>query len=618
MSKTVADAVIERLVQWGVRRVYGYPGDGINGLLGAMNRAKSRLRFVQARHEELAAFMACAHAKFTGEVGVCMATSGPGAIHLLNGLYDAKKDHTPVVAIVGQSPTFAIGSDFQQEVDLISLFKDVAGPYVNMVVHDAAWRHQVDNALRIATAEHAVTCVILPADLQEHRAQEPPRKHGSSFTGVGYEFPEIVPTARQLQEAARVLNQGRRVAMLVGAGALGATREVVQTAERLGAGVAKALLGKAVVPDTHPLVTGSIGLLGTEASDRMMRECDTLLMVGTSFPYVEFLPRPGHVRSVQVDVLARQLNLRFPSDVALHGDAALTLRALLPMLQPGGQSEWVGRIRGWINDWWAGLEARAMVDAKPLNPQRVFWEASKRLPDRCILSADSGSSACWFARDLVVREGMLASLSGGLATMCPGVPYALAAKFAFPDRVSVSFVGDGAMQMLGINGTVSIARYFKEWSDPRLVVCVLNNRDLNMVTWEQRALAGEPKFPDSQELPDFPFARYAQDLGLLGIRVDHPDEIGPAWDRAFRADRPTVLEFITDPDVPMLPPHVSFEQAKNFLSSILRRDPDTAGFLRATVKDAAKAMTSHRSRGADAMPVSSRFQRGVQEKSDRR
>lgn len=602
MARTVGDATVERMILWGVTRVYGYPGDGINGVIGALQRAEDRVRFIQARHEELAAFMACAHAKFTGQVGVCLATSGPGAIHLLNGLYDAKKDKTPVVAIVGQSPTFALGSDFQQEVDLISIFKDVAGAYVNMVVHPSSWRQQIDSAFRIAIAERAVTCVIFPADVQELHAEEPPRKHGSNYSGVGYEFPDVLPRRQQLQRAAEILNQGERVAMLVGAGALGATREVVQTAERLNAGIAKALLGKAAVPDTHPMVTGSIGLLGTEPSDRMMRECDTLLMVGTSFPYSEFLPRPGRARCVQIDLLARQLNLRYPADEALHGDAALTLRALLPMLRPREDNGWQARIRRWIQSWWATLEARAMQTARPINPQRVFWEASKRLPDNCILTADSGSSAFWFARDLVVREGMMASLSGGLATMCPGVPYALAAKFAYPDRPAIAFVGDGAMQMLGINGTISIAKYYQEWSDPRLIVCVLNNGDLNMVTWEQRAMAGDPKFPASQDLPDFQYAKYAQDLGLLGIRVDRPDEIGRAWDLALNADRPAVLEFITDPDVPLMPPHITFEQARSYLSSIVHGDPNTRGIVRASAKEVAAGLWPHGGRG-DHRPV---------------
>lgn len=610
MARSVADAMVDRIIAWGVRRVYGYPGDGINGLMGAMSREEERIRFVQARHEELAAFMACAHAKFTGRVGVCMATSGPGAIHLLNGLYDAKKDHVPVVAIVGQSATYSMGSDFQQEVDLISLFKDVASPYVNMMIHEASWRHQIDNAFRIAIAERAVTCVIVPHDLQEHDAQDPPRKHGGNFSGLGYEFPEIVPARRQLQRAARILNEGSRVALLVGAGALGASDEVVATAERLGAGISKALLGKAAVPDTHPLVTGSIGLLGTEPSDRMMRECDTLLMVGTSFPYVEFLPRPDQVRCVQIDVLARQLNLRFPAEEALHGDAALTLRALLPMLEPKEDRDWERRIRSWIDEWWRVLRAKAMAGAKPLNPQRVFWEASRRLPDNCILSADSGSSACWFARDLVVREGMLASLSGGLATMCPGVPYALAAKFAFPDRVSIAFVGDGAMQMLGINGTISIAKFYEEWTDPRLIICVLNNGDLNMVTWEQRVMVGDAKFATSQDVPDFPYAQYASDLGLLGIRIDRPDDIGPAWDRALSADRPAVLEFITDPDVPMMPPHVTFAQARSYMSAMFKGDPDTVGMLRATVKDAAHGMMPSGGASHEVMPMPRQSRRG--------
>ncbi|MDX2146999.1 MAG: thiamine pyrophosphate-requiring protein [Planctomycetota bacterium] len=600
---TVADRLIDRLIQWQVDRVFGYPGDGINGITSAIKRRESELRFIQARYEELAAFMACAHAKFTGSAGICLATSGPGAIHLLNGLYDAKKDHAPVVAIVGQTVSFAIGSDYQQEVDLRSLFKDVAGDFVSVVSHASAWRHHVDNAMRIAISGRTVTCIIVPADIQEQIAIEPPRKHGVTYSGVGYEFPEIIPTKDQLERAAAILNSSKRPAMLVGAGALHAESEVVQTAEKLGAGIAKALLGKAVAPDSHPLVTGSIGLLGTRASDRMMRECDALLMVGTGFPYAEFLPQPDQVRVVQIDLKPRQLSLRMPAEAALHGDSALTLRALLPLLEPRDENEWTRSIREWIVEWWKVLEARAMVGADPINPQRVFWEASKRLPEKCILSADSGSCVFWYARDLVLRSGMKASLSGGLATMCPGVPYALAAKHAFPDRVAIAFVGDGAMQMLGINGLISISASWREWSDPRLIVCVLNNGDLNMVTWEQRVMAGDAKFETSQDLPPFEYAAYASSLGLLGIRIDDPERVGEAWDAALAAERPSVLEFVTDPNVPLIPPHITFEQARAYLASMMKGDVDTLGMLKQTLKEAAATYAPRDPSRAAPLPV---------------
>lgn len=585
MADTVSDFVINRLHEWGVRRIYGYPGDGINGLMGALARAEEQMRFIQARHEELAAFMACAHAKFTGEVGVCLATSGPGAVHLLNGLYDAKLDHQPVVAIVGQQARTAIGSHYQQEIDLQSLFKDVASRFVTTVTHPAAARHAIDRAMRIARADREVTCVIIPNDVQELDAQKPPHEHGAVFSGVGYEKPHIIPHDDDLRRAADVLNEGERIAMLIGAGALGASRQVRRVAEHLGAGVAKALLGKAALDDSLPYCTGAIGLLGTRPSWEMMKRCDTLLMVGTGFPYSEFLPKEGSARAVQIDIKPSMLGLRYPTEVNLHGDAAETLDALLPLLRERQDFSWRDRIENEVERWWEVMEGRAHNSADPVNPQLVFWELSPRLPDDVILAADSGSAANWFARDLKLRETMLASLSGGLATMCPGVPYVIAAKFAYPDRPAIALVGDGAMQMLGNNGLITISKYWTEWTDPRLIVLVLNNRDLNQVTWEQRAMAGDPKFESSQDLPPFNFADYANLLGLHGIRVETPEAVGPAWDEALSADRPVVIDAVTDPDVPPLPPHITLEQAKAFLSSMLQGDSDSRGMIAQSFKD---------------------------------
>ena len=406
MGHTASDFLVHRLYEWGVRRIFGYPGDGINGVVGALDRAKDKIHFVQARHEELAAFMACAHAKFTGEVGVCMATSGPGAIHLLNGLYDALMDHQPVVAIVGQQATIGLGASFQQEVDLISLFKDVAGAYVQMASTPAQIRHLVDRAMRIAQAERTVTCIILPNDVQEMDAMEhAPRRHGASFSGIGYSQPLVIPTEDDLRRAAQILNQGKKVAILVGAGALHATEEVMEVADLLGAGVAKALLGKAVLDDSLPYVTGSIGLLGTRPSWDMMMDCDTLLMVGSSFPYSEFLPKLGQARGVQIDIKPRQLSLRYPMDVNLCGDSKQTLQLLIPLLRRKSDRSWREGIEEGVADWWKVLEARAMESADPINPQRVFWELSPRVPDRCILTCDSGSAANWYARDVKVRLG---------------------------------------------------------------------------------------------------------------------------------------------------------------------------------------------------------------------
>ena len=583
---SVADHLLERLVEWGVERVYGYPGDGINGIMGAFDRASERIKFVQARHEELAAFMACAHAKFTGEVGVCVATSGPGAIHLLNGLYDARLDHQPVLAIVGQQKRAALGGDYQQEVDLVSLFKDVANEFAHMATTPAQVRHLVDRAMRIARDRRTVTCIVFPNDVQDMEAVErPPRKHGTVHSGIGYTAIAGAPSAGELRHAAEVLNAGRRVAILVGAGALHATDEVIEVAEKLGAGIAKALLGKAAVPDDLPYVTGSIGLLGTTPSWEMMTGCDTLLMVGSGFPYSEFLPEEGQARGVQIDIDPRMLSLRYPMDVNLVGDSKETLRALLPLLDRKGDLRWRARIEASVARWWQVLEARAMNEATPINPQRVFWELSPRLPDNCILTCDSGSAANWYARDLKIRRGMMASLSGGLATMGPAVPYAIAAKYAHPERHVVALVGDGSMQMNGINGLITIAKVWKEWGDPRLTVMVLNNGDLNQVTLEQRALAGDPKFEDSQLLPDFPYAEYARLIGLGGIRVERPQDIGPAWERALAAERPTLLEMVTDPNVPPLPPHITFEQAKAYLSALIKRDPDSLRMVTASAKE---------------------------------
>jgi len=582
--QTVSDFILARLAQWGIQRIYGYPGDGINGLMGAFGRTTESLEFVQARHEEMAAFMACAHAKFTGQVGVCMATSGPGAIHLLNGLYDAKLDHQPVVAVVGQQARSALGGDYQQEVDLVSLFKDVAHDFVHVATSPLQVRHLVDRAVRIALERRAVTCVIVPNDVQDLPAvQNPPREHGTVHTGIGVTSHAGVPAETALQNAADILNKGERVAILAGAGARDATDELLQVADLLGAGVAKALLGKSVVPDDVPYATGSIGLLGTQPSWRMMNECDTLLMVGTAFPYSEFLPAEGQARAVQIDRDGRMISLRYPVEQGLVGDSKATLQALAPLLRPREPGRWRERIEKDVAQWWRTVEARAMTSAHPMNPQRPFWELSSRLPDRSIITCDSGSAASWYAQHLRLRKGMTASLSGGLATMGSGVPYALAAKLAHPDRPVFALVGDGAMQMNGMNELITIAHRWRDWSDPTLVVMVLNNGDLNMVTWEQRVMGGDPRFKDSQLLPAFPYADYARLLGLEGIRVDDPDQAGPAWDRAIAAGRPVVLEMVADPEVPPIPPHIPLKQVQNYVKA-LRQDAAGGAALRATLK----------------------------------
>ncbi|HEX5460892.1 MAG TPA: thiamine pyrophosphate-requiring protein [Steroidobacteraceae bacterium] len=573
MAKTVSDYFVERLHAWGVRVMFGYPGDGINGVFGALNRAGGRIRFIQARHEEMAAFMASAYAKFTGELGVCIATSGPGASHLVTGLYDARLDHMPVLAITGQQARTAMGGHYQQEVDLASLFKDVAGAFVQQASSPAQVRHLVDRAIRTAIGERRVTAIILPNDLQEMSYEEPPRAHGTLHSGIGFTRPRIVPYESELRRAAEVLNSGRKVAMLVGAGALEATDEVIAVADRLTAGAAKALLGKAVLPDDLPWVTGSIGLLGTEPSYELMMECDTLLMVGSGFPYSEFLPKEGQARGVQIDIAPDMLSLRYPMEVNLVGDAAETLRALLPMLEPKQNAAWRQEIANNVQKWWRTLEERAMQPANPVNPQRIAWELSPRLPDHVILTSDSGSCANWYARDVKIRRGMMASLSGGLASMGAAVPYAIAAKFAHPDRPVIAMVGDGAMQMNNMAELITVAKYWREWADPRWIVCVLNNCDLNQVTWEQRVMNGDPKYDASQQIPDVPYHRFAELIGLEGIFVDRPEALAPAWERALAARRPVVLEVKTDPEVPPLPPHITFEQAMHLSEALLKVDP---------------------------------------------
>ncbi|AIO37972.1 thiamine pyrophosphate enzyme, central domain protein [Burkholderia cenocepacia] len=590
---TVADFIVERLYDWGVRRIYGYPGDGINGFFGALNRAEGKIEFIQARHEEMAAFMASAHAKFTGELGVCVATSGPGAAHLVTGLYDARLDHMPVLAIVGQQARAALGGHYQQEVDLPALFKDVAGAFVQLAVVPAQVRHLVDRAVRTALGARTVTALVLPNDLQELDYAPPKRAHGTVHSGIGYTAPKVVPYAEDLQRAADVLNAGKKVAMLVGAGALHATDEVIAVADRLGAGAAKALLGKAALPDDLPWVTGSIGLLGTKPSYELMIECDTLLVVGSGFPYSEFLPKEGQARGVQIDLKADMLSLRYPMEVNLVGDSAETLRALLPLLNEHKDAAWRDQIAKWNTDWHDTLAARAAAKAsagRGVNPQRAFTELSPRLPDDVILTSDSGSCANWYARDLMMRRGMMGSLSGGLASMGAAVPYAIAAKFAYPVRPVIAMVGDGAMQMNNMAELITVAKYWRQWPDPRWICMVLNNEDLNQVTWEQRVMEGDPKFGASQQIPNVPYYRFATLLGLKGIYVDDPEQLGAAWDEALASDRPVVLEVKSDPEVPPLPPHVTLQQAKHFAETLLKGDAREANVIVETARQVLSAV----------------------------
>ncbi|MET3712740.1 pyruvate dehydrogenase (quinone) [Sphingomonas trueperi] len=590
MAKQTSDFFVERLKAWGVTRIYGYSGDGINGVLGALQRAEANgegIEFIQVRHEEMAAFMASAHAKFTGELGVCLSTGGPGATHLITGMYDAKLDHVPLLAIAGQAETTVRGASYQQELNLDRLFADVCG-YVQEVSAPAQLRHVTDRAIRIAIANRDVTAIVLPKDVQDEPYQDPPLQHGFTRSGPGYVRPQVVPPAGALAQAAEILDAGQKVAILIGAGARGAEAQVIEIAERLGAGVAKALLGKDVLADDLPFVTGAIGLLGTKPSSDMMAGCDTLLMIGTGFPWAEFLPKEGQARAVQIDIDPAMLGLRYPVECNLHGGAAETLNALLPLLKRKEDRSWQEGIAHEVTKWWKTIEERAMAEANPVNPQRVVWEMSPRLPSNAIVTSDSGSCANWYARDYRVKAGQRASLSGGLASMGAAVPYAIGAKFARPDRPVVALVGDGAMQMNNMAELITVAKYWQRWADPRFIVCVFNNQDLNEVTWEQRVMEGNPRFPTTQDIPDVPYARFAELIGLQGIHVDTPEALGGAWDAALRADRPVVLEVKTDPDVAPFPPHLTFAQEKGFMSSMLKGDAGRGGVIKETVRQIAK------------------------------
>ena len=590
---TVGDFLLTRLREWGVEKVFAYPGDGINGILAAWGRADDQPQFIQSRHEEMSAFEAVGYAKFTGKVGVCIATSGPGAIHLLNGLYDAKLDHVPVVAIVGQTARSAIGGSYQQEVDLQSLFKDVASAYVQTVMVPEQLPNALDRAIRVALAERTPTAIIIPSDVQELQYSAPTHEFKMVPSSVGVDWPTAVPDDGAIRRAADVLNAGSKVAILAGGGARNARAELEAIAEILGAGVAKPLLGKDVLSDDLPYVTGSIGLLGTRPSYEMMMNCDTLLTIGSSFPYTQFLPAFDQARAVQIDIDGKFIGMRYPYEVNLVGDAAATLRALIPLLERKTNRSWREEIEGHVDRWWRVMEAEAMVEADPINPMRLFHELSSRLPDDAIVTADSGSSANWYARQLRFRGSMRGSLSGNLATMGPGVPYGIGAKFGNPDRPVIVFAGDGAMQMNGMAELITIKHYWQQWSDPRLVIAVLHNNDLNQVTWEMRAMEGAPSFTSSQTLPDVDYAAFARSLGLGGITVDKPDEVGSAWEQALAADRPTLLDVHTDPDVPPIPPHSTFEQMKDAAASFLKGDSARWGFLREGAKTKIQEFLPH-------------------------
>ncbi|MBE2998286.1 thiamine pyrophosphate-requiring protein [Nocardiopsis sp. HNM0947] len=584
MSQTVANHLLRRLADWGVTDIHGYPGDSVNGLVAELGKMKGGPRFVQSRHEEMSAFAAVGQAKFGGGVGVCMATGGPGAIHLLNGLYDAKLDHVPVVAVLGQATRSAVGGSYMQEIDLHSLFKDVAGAYLATVSVPEQLPNVLDRAVRTALSERAPTAVIVPADVQE--ADYSPPTHDflqvpSSKPAAGPTEPStVLPPEGELDRAAEAVDAGDKVALLIGQGARGAEEEVRAFADATGAGVAKALLGKDVLDDTLPYVTGAIGLLGTRPSWELMRDCDTLVIVGSNMPYTQFLPPFGR-KAVQIDLEPGRIGLRYPTEVNLVGDAAATLSALTDRLTrdgtSGGRQGWRETVESNVERWRRVQAAQAEVPADPINPMKVFHELSPLLPQNAVVTADSGSATNWYARFVDLRPGMRGSLSGTLATMGCAVPYAIGAKFAHPDRPVIALVGDGAMQMNGLTELLTAQGYSDLWEDPRFVVCVLHNNDLNQVTWELRAMAGSPKTTFSQDLPDLSYAGFAESVGMKGITVEDPDMVGPAWRTALAEEGPVVLDVHCDDDVPPIPPQVEFDQAVDTAKSLLSGDPDTRG-----------------------------------------
>jgi pyruvate dehydrogenase (quinone) len=585
MSTKVADHILARLREWGVEQVFGYPGDGINGLLAAWGRADDQPRFIQSRHEEMSAFQAVGYAKFSGRLGVCAATSGPGAIHLLNGLYDAKLDHVPVLAIVGQTHRTAMGGSYQQEVDLHTLFKDVASEFVETVTVPEQLPNVLDRAIRTAYARRCPTAIIIPGDVQELDYSAPTHEFKMVPSSLGMSESTATPTDDALQKAVEILNAGDKPAILIGQGAAGAVEEVQEIAELLGAGVAKALLGKDVLSDELPFVTGSIGLLGTRPSYELMRDCDTLLTIGSSFPYTQFMPEFGKARGVQIDIDPHMVGMRYPYEVNLVGDSKATLRRLIALLRADRDGrptdrEWFDTVCANVRRWHETMERRAHQSADPINPEFVAKALDPLLPQNAIITSDSGSVANWYARHITMRPGMRGSLSGTLATMGAGVPYAIGAKFAHPDRPVFALVGDGAMQMNGLAEVITAAKYRDRWSDPRLVFAVWNNQDLNQVTWEMRAMEGAPSFLPSQSLPDVQYAAFARSLGLTGIRVEKPEDVEAGWRAALEADGPAVVEFLTDPAVPPIPPHASWEQMEATAASILKGDADRGSMIK--------------------------------------
>jgi pyruvate dehydrogenase (quinone) len=570
MSKnraTTADVLIERLIDWGARVVFGLPGDGINGIMEALRSRQDRIAFVQARHEEAAAFMACGYAKYTGKLGVCLATSGPGAIHLLNGLYDAKMDGAPVVALTGQTYHDLIGTRYQQEVDLLSLYKDVA-VFNQQVLGASHVRALVDTGCRAALSLRGVAHITCPIDVQEQLVADdkPSKKKVAGHTSDAWRPPTVVPCDDDIRAAAAVVNAGKKIVILAGRGALGAADELEQLAERLGAPIVKPLLGKGTVPDDSPYTTGGIGLLGTEPSEVAMEQCDTLLMVGTSFPYLEFYPKHDGCRGVQIDRDPSRIGLRFPVEVGLCGDAKSTLQALMPHLVRRDDRSFLTQAQSGMQAWRRKTLGQAGRDDMPMKPQVVAEALGDLLADDAIVSADCGTVTAWAARHIQIRRGQLFGVSGNLATMASGLPYAIAAQVAFPGRQSVAFVGDGGFTML--MGEFATAVKYRL---PIKVVIVKNNT-LGMIKWEQMVFLGNPEYGVSLEPIDF--VKFVEACGAVGFRCERPEEVRSALEATLLADGPALCEAVVDPFEPPMPARATVTQALHLAEALAKGEPN--------------------------------------------
>jgi len=605
---TVSEFVIGRIREWGVRRVFGFPGDGIgefDGALGKAEREGDGLEYIRPTHEEIAALMATAHAKFTGEVGVCIATSSPGGFHLLNGLYDAKMDNQPVVAIVGQQGLDAFGTSNQQESHLERTFSDVAA-YVQTIVSPAQAQAVVDAAFRIAITRLQPCVIIFPHDIQGEEMVEPGKKMWVSRSSAVAPSTALAAPPDQLQAAADIINAGERVTFLVGHGANGATEEVLEAARLSGAGIITTLRGKQVVPSDVPFHTQQLGLLGSRPSFEQMKDCDTLVLLGTNYPYGQFLPATGQARGIQIDLRPEQLGVRYPTELSIWADVKTALAELIPLLRQKEDLSWQEKAAAEMRDWEDELGAQAeQAYDDGVNPRRVYYELNKRLPAGAIVTADAGTTADWYGQHIRLRDGMRGDLSGRLATMLAAMPYAEAAKFAYPDRTVVCTIGDGAFQMLGMNELITIKKYLSRWSDPSFIILVLHNDDLTQVSWEMRTEDANPVWSTSQDVESVDYAGWARLLGFNGITVESDDDIEAAWDAAFAHRGVTLIDAHTSKNVPPLPPHITAEFAKNTAFALLKGDPD--GFE--VIKDSATSLVTegvervknalHRDRGDD-------------------